>query len=178
MTEPAPPLGAVAKRAKPYVTGRLVVTAHEPALDDGGRMDSWSNDSRSSSTAPAATSSTTQTPPRSPDAALGTPTPAEPVGHGSTSFEPTSWPTPSEPQQPSDCSFSWQIRNHPVHAECNDQWCSTHRAWKREEPPREFCEAVTLAGVAETVERLTSGYATGCERPCDRADCLEHGYDR
>lgn len=47
------------------------------------------------------------------------------------------------------CAFYWTIRNHPRFDECSDQWCAVHDAWKREELPRDVCEAVMPATARE-----------------------------
>lgn len=46
-------------------------------------------------------------------------------------------------REPTPCAFYWTIRNHPRFDECSDEWCAVHDAWKREEVPRDVCEAVT-----------------------------------
>lgn len=50
-----------------------------------------------------------------------------------------------KPDRKQPCAFYWTIRNHPRFDECSDQWCAVHDAWKREELPRDVCEAVTPA---------------------------------
>lgn len=47
------------------------------------------------------------------------------------------------------CAFYWTIRNHPRFDECSDQWCAVHDAWRREELPRDVCEAVMPATARE-----------------------------